>query len=57
MTAFVTYVITIVMGLIMGILKMKEVENYWTEEFYDSAIKLKNKQDQKEEPKENGASI
>lgn len=57
MTAFVTYVITIVMGLIMGILKMKEVENYWTEEFYDSAIKLKNKQDQKEEPKENGTSI
>lgn len=40
LTAFTTYCITIVMGLIMGTLKMKEVEQYWIGEFYDSAIKL-----------------
>lgn len=43
LTAFVTYSITILMGIIFGILKMKEVEAYWIGEFYDSAIKLKNK--------------
>ena len=43
LTAFVTYCITILMGVIFGILKMKEVEAYWIGEFYDSAMKLKNK--------------
>ena len=43
LTAFVTYSMTILMGIIFGILKMKEVEAYWTSEFYDSAMKLKNK--------------
>ena len=43
LTAFVTYSLTILIGIIFGILKMKEVEAYWTGEFYDSAIKLKNK--------------
>ena len=43
MTAFVTYCMTIVMGLVFGILKMKEVEAYWTGEFYDSAMKLESK--------------
>lgn len=43
LTAFVTYCMTILMGVIFGILKMKEVEAYWIGEFYDSAMKLKNK--------------
>ena len=43
LTAFTTYCITIAMGLILGTLKMKEVEAYWTGEFYDAAIKLQNK--------------
>ena len=43
LTAFVTYCITILMGLIFGILKMKEVENYWTGEFYDAAMVLQRK--------------
>lgn len=43
LTAFVTYSLTILMGVIFGILKMKEVETYWIGEFYDSAMKLKNK--------------
>ena len=43
LTSFVTYCMTILMGIIFGILKMKEVESYWIGEFYDSAMKLKNK--------------
>lgn len=49
LTAFVTYCMTILMGIIFGILKMKEVENYWTSEFYDSAMRLKNKYNKQEE--------
>ena len=48
-TAFVTYCITIVMGIVFGILKMKEVEVYWTGEFYDSAIKLESKYKKQED--------
>ena len=48
-TAFVTYSMTIVMGIIFGILKMKEVEAYWTGEFYDSAMKLENKYQKQED--------
>lgn len=48
-TAFVTYCITIVMGLIFGILKMKEVETYWTGEFYDAAMLLQNKYTKQED--------
>lgn len=49
LTSFVTYCMTILMGLIFGVLKMKEVENYWTSEFYDSAMRLKNKYNKQEE--------
>ena len=49
LTAFVTYCMTILMGLIFGVLKMKEVEAYWIGEFYDSAMRLKNKYIKQEE--------
>ena len=49
LTSFVTYCVTILMGIIFGVLKMKEVENYWTSEFYDSAMRLKNKYNKQEE--------
>lgn len=49
LTSFVTYCMTILMGLIFGVLKMKEVENYWTGEFYDSAMRLKNKYNKQED--------
>ena len=49
MTAFVTYCMTIVMGLVFGILKMKEVETYWTGEFYDAAMQLQNKYNKQED--------
>lgn len=48
-TAFVTYCMTIVMGLVFGILKMKEVEVYWTSEFYDAAMQLQNKYKRQED--------
>ena len=48
-TAFVTYSITILMGVIFGILKMKEVETYWTGEFYDAAMLLQNKYKKQED--------
>lgn len=48
-TAFVTYCMTIVMGLVFGILKMKEVEVYWTSEFYDAAMQLQNKYNKQED--------
>ena len=48
-TAFVTYTMTIVMGLIFGILKMKEVETYWTGEFYDAAMLLQTKYQKQED--------
>ena len=48
-TAFVTYCMTILMGIIFGILKMKEVEAYWTSEFYDAAVLLQNKYQKQED--------
>ena len=48
-TAFVTYSVTILMGVIFGILKMKEVEGYWTGEFYDAAMQLQNKYKKQED--------
>lgn len=49
MTAFITYSMTIAMGIIFGILKMKEVETYWTGEFYDAAMLLQNKYQKQED--------
>lgn len=49
MTAFVSYCMTVAVGIIFGILVMKNVEVYWTVEFYDSAIKLQNKYKKQED--------
>lgn len=48
-TAFITYSMTIAMGIIFGVLKMKEVETYWTGEFYDAAMLLQNKYNKQED--------
>ena len=48
-TAFVTYCLTIVMGIVFGVLKMKEVEAYWAGEFYDAAMLLQNKYQKQED--------
>ena len=37
-TSLITYAATVVMGLIFGVMKMKDVEVYWTEEYYVFAM-------------------
>lgn len=48
-TAFVSYTLTVFVGIICGILVMKGVEHYWTVEFYKSAMKLKSKYQKQED--------
>ena len=38
--SLLTYLFTIVLGVILGIIQMKKAENYWIEEFYDYATKF-----------------
>lgn len=38
--AMLTYLMTVVMGIIFGIIEMKSVEVYWTEEYYDYAKRI-----------------
>ena len=33
-----SYVFTLIMGVVFGVIEMKKVEDYWTNEFYDYAI-------------------
>lgn len=35
---FLTYFITLLMGLVFGLLQMKKAECYWAEEYYDYAL-------------------
>lgn len=39
-----TYLFTIVMGLIFGVMSMKTAEDYWVEEFYEYALMVTKKQ-------------
>lgn len=45
--SMLTYLFTILTGIIFGIFQMKAAEEYWTEEFYNYAIMLKNTASQK----------
>ena len=36
--AFLSYFLTIIMGLVFGLLQMKKSECYWAEEYYDYAL-------------------
>lgn len=40
--SLLTYLFTIILGVILGIIQMKKAENYWIEEFYDYATKFYN---------------
>ena len=42
---FLTFIIVVLMGVVMGIITMKKVEIYWTEEYYLYALAEKEKQD------------
>lgn len=44
--SMLTYLFTIIMGLIFGVLQMKTAENYWTDEFYRYAIIVKETQEE-----------
>lgn len=39
--SMLTYLFTIIMGLIFGIMQMKTAEDYWTDEFWQYAQKVK----------------
>ena len=41
--SMLTYLFTILMGVIFGILQMNQVETYWTEEYYKYAIREQEK--------------
>lgn len=41
--SMLTYLFTITMGIIFGILQMKKAELYWTQEYYDYAKLIKEK--------------
>lgn len=41
--AFLTYILTLLMGIIFGVLEMKKVESYWTEEYYAYALNYVSK--------------
>ena len=32
--SFISYLLTLIMGIVWGVLEMKKVESYWTEEYY-----------------------
>lgn len=38
--SMLTYLFTIIMGVIFGIVQMKKAEIYWTQEYYDFAVKF-----------------
>lgn len=40
--SLLTYIMVIVMGVVFGMLAMSDAENYWTGEFYDYAIMIKD---------------
>ena len=45
--SMLTYLFTIIMGLISGIMQMKTAQDYWTDEFWQYAQKVKSDQEQK----------
>lgn len=40
--SMLTYLFTIIMGLIFGVLQMKKAEEYWTDEYYRYALMIKS---------------
>lgn len=47
--SMLTYLFTIIMGLIFGVLQMKIAENYWTDEFWRYAIMMRDKYEREAE--------
>lgn len=45
--ALISYIFTILMGLIFGLIQMKNAEFYWTDEYYEYALYIQNKKQEK----------
>lgn len=46
--SLLTYIFVLVIGVIFGILQMKDAETYWTTEFYQYALSIQNEEQQAE---------
>lgn len=46
--SMLTYLFTIIMGLIFGVLQMKSAEEYWTDEYYRYALMVKEEKEKSE---------
>lgn len=46
--SMLSYLFTIIMGLIFGVMQMKKAEEYWTDEFWKYAHMVKEEQDERE---------
>lgn len=49
--AMLTYLFTIIMGLVFGVLQMKNAEDYWTTEFWRYAMMIKEQNEAEEREK------
>lgn len=47
--ALLTYLFTLAMGIILGVIQMNAAEEYWTEEFYDYAKKIQKERKESED--------
>lgn len=48
--SLLTYIMTVVMGIVFGMLAMSDAENYWTGEFYDYAKMVQEQSEAKIKP-------
>jgi uncharacterized membrane protein len=53
LVSFLTYLFTIIMGIVFGVLQMKKAEYYWTNEYYEFALKIEKEDIKIEEKGEN----
>lgn len=53
--SMLTYLFTIVMGLILGVIQMKSAETYWTDEFWRYAKQIEKEEDNHDNSKRDGA--
>lgn len=54
---FLSYLFTIVMGVALGILEMLKVQDYWTGEYYDFALKKVREKEAEEKAAKESAEI
>lgn len=56
--SLLTYLFTIVLGVVFGVIQMKKAEVYWTTEFYDFAVTFcEQHKENQEQPKEETTDV